>query len=232
MTLAKDFLGYISKPYFYRSEEKLSLKTLPRLGALLLAKFIIIVAVYFAIIYLFGSLDSQSPDRAGPSLRDYGPGRAFKLIIILPFLEELFFRAWLRRRGSIKIMFPVVTCLSVWFLARFFGLAPSPLMLGCVAVSFLLYFIWIYRSWATDMSDRFIDRIFPFVFWISALIFALMHLTNYKVENIGPLDVLIVTPQFIAGIFYGYIVKRYGFWAAFGCHAVWNGSLMVIAQAL
>lgn len=72
---------------------------------------------------------------------------------------------------------------------------------------------------------------FRIFFYISALLFALMHLTNFSNTNIlfYILAPLIVLPQFIGGITLGYIRLKLGFFWGVLLHGLYNLILFSVA---
>ncbi|GEM47416.1 CPBP family glutamic-type intramembrane protease [Deinococcus cellulosilyticus] len=84
-----------------------------------------------------------------------------------------------------------------------------------------------------DYKDMLRDvwrRAFPVMFYLFALIFALVHLSNYN-EGLKSLNVftmlLLVIPQFLAGLTFGYVRHRMGFLNAVAIHAAYNAVFLV-----
>lgn len=68
---------------------------------------------------------------------------------------------------------------------------------------------------------------FRYIFYLSAILFALVHLLNFDFEEpIIWLAPLIVMPQFIAGIFMGFIRIKMGLIWSVLLHATFNGLLL------
>ncbi|WP_369403712.1 CPBP family glutamic-type intramembrane protease [Geofilum rubicundum] len=74
--------------------------------------------------------------------------------------------------------------------------------------------------------SRFWDRYFGAVVYLSALMFALLHLPAYRFEGVFIEKILamilISIPYIIMGMSLGYIRVRFGFLYAVFFHAVWN----------
>jgi hypothetical protein len=67
------------------------------------------------------------------------------------------------------------------------------------------------------------DKLFPLYFYISSLLFGVIHFYNYEYDNTHILFLpLITSPQIFSGFFLGYIRIIYGFWYGVLFHAVSN----------
>ena len=77
------------------------------------------------------------------------------------------------------------------------------------------------------------NKNFKFFFYLSAVLFGLMHLTNYSNTNtlFYVLAPLIILPQFIGGISLGYIRLRLGFFWGVLQHGLYNFILFIIPLA-
>lgn len=74
------------------------------------------------------------------------------------------------------------------------------------------------------------NRGFPGVFYLFAVVFALVHLSNYgsTLANINLFQMLLlVVPQFLAGLTFGYARMRMGFLNAVALHAAYNAVFLV-----
>jgi len=229
MTLMKDILRYLTRPYFYLSDAQFSLRILPTLGKILALKLGLVLIAYFVTNLIFRSVGTDRPDRSSDLFDNYDIGLFIFVVLVAPFLEEAFFRSWLRVRGCIFYIFPLFLFLSILILSRFFGLEFQPIFIWITLLAYGLCVFIIHTKLSTGDADQLVQALFPFSFWSSAAFFALIHLTNYKAEEIGILGLMIVLPQFISGVLYGYVVMRFGFLSAFFCHAAWNGSLLTVA---
>lgn len=68
---------------------------------------------------------------------------------------------------------------------------------------------------------------FGFPFYLTAGLFAIIHLTNISMPQekwyLGP---LLVLPQLILGLLFGYVRVRNNIWASVFCHVLHNGLTM------
>lgn len=89
-----------------------------------------------------------------------------------------------------------------------------------------------FRSWLSGLvhhPPRWFHTAFPAIFWLQALGFAGMHLWNYD-EATSPLMMVMVLPQLIGGLSFGYARLRFGWWAAVLIHSAHNTSVIMIAM--
>lgn len=71
---------------------------------------------------------------------------------------------------------------------------------------------------------------FGFVFYFSAIVFALIHITNYNSNStIIYLIPILVLPQFIIGLIIGYLRVRYNFMLGYLLHAIHNAIFITVA---
>lgn len=232
MSALGDLWAYIKSPFFTESKDPLTWQVVPVLGKLLLTNFALSVAAFMLAHYVFSLTETTRPSQSSELMPTFSLRRFFLIAMALPFLEELFFRAWLRRRWGVKYIFPFAAVLPIWFLGNFLQVQIPSLLMGAIFIALFGLQIWMFKTFSEQDSVAYVDRVFPFAFYTSALTFALLHLTNFNVEDIGIFGIIVVLPQLISGVFYGYIVKRFGFWTGVMCHGFWNGSLAVLALAL
>lgn len=162
------------------------------------------------------------------------PGWIAIIIIGAPLTEELMFRSWLSGRpghlvaglaGSAALLgLPAIAVL---------GEAGSTIALTLVIVLVVIAALALWR-WRAAPPMRWFVALFPTIFWLVAIAFALIHLVNYEAAG-GILMLLpLVVPQFVAGLLFGYARVRYGLWASIALHAMHNGTAvgaMLLAQS-
>jgi len=116
-------------------------------------------------------------------------------VIIIPFIEEIIFRLFLRFRRNY----------------------------------FLQIIISIFPKTKTPILGFWKNK-FSFVFYLSAIFFALIHTTNFGSNNpIFYLIPILVLPQFIMGLFLGYLRVRYNFMLGYLMHAIHNAIFITVA---
>jgi len=228
MSLMKTIFHYLARPYFYRSKETLSLNFLPVLGKILALKFGLAFAAIYVTSLIFSGVGVERPSQSSSLFENLTIGTVILIVIVAPFFEEVLFRSWLRARRGILYIYPLTLFLCILLLGRFFGVDITSTVLWTSLLCYIICAAIIFDASTKRNIDDLVQAMFPFAFWSTTTMFALIHLTNYNASEIGILGVLVVLPQFIAGTFYGYIVMRFGFIATFICHAAWNGSLIAL----
>ncbi len=117
-------------------------------------------------------------------------------VVAVPFVEELIFRLCLRFEQS----FLVQPILAVAAIAGSSRLSRTRR--------------WLHWQWCTY---------YAIIFYLSAVCFALVHLQNYEyTPGLVVLSPVLVAPQFVVGLFCGYLRVKYGFIWGFYLHALHN----------
>lgn len=147
----------------------------------------------------------------------------------IPFIEEITFRLWLA--PNLLFLFISLFLMTVQFApfpTPLIGLLPSEEFAPVFKVSFyflltgaITLFFWIRQRRGHPYAD-FFQRHIAAYFYLSSIIFGLIHLTNYT--NMPPLWMapLLVAPQLVGGLIFGYIRIRMGFWWAVLAHLLTN----------
>lgn len=138
-------------------------------------------------------------------------------VILVPLLEEFVFRYYLRFRKS---NLPVYLILVLLFSLKFYS------SYGIVLIILLLLILIAYFLWKSHFDD-YIRNIwmtkFKYIFYFSAFLFALIHLTNYKITiYILLFFPFLIAAQFILGLFNGYLRVKFGLIWGFFLHALHN----------
>jgi hypothetical protein len=145
------------------------------------------------------------------------------IILIFPIIEEFVFRYALNfKRESIAV------CVSL-IIYRFLGSSFTQFDTSSFLDYFRLVFsVSVYFLLSRTLSEDFLANIrkvyFPYIFYFSAVSFALVHISNfnpiqYDILYFYPLYVL---PQFAMGLFFGYIRLKQGFFWSVLLHSAIN----------
>jgi len=138
------------------------------------------------------------------------------IVLISPLVEEVFFRLHLRvKRKYITLNLIIVISgllLIILSLGSTTDFRISVLCTACIAL--IIYYIW--KSKINQVLLNVFRNKFIWIFYVTATLFALAHITNYKL-NTATLLVLpiLVFPQFLMGLFFGYTRLKLGF--GWGC---------------
>jgi membrane protease YdiL (CAAX protease family) len=120
----------------------------------------------------------------------------FILVILIPFFEELIFRLYLRYKYNYLLRFLVSTT--------------------SVAGE-------VNHEKAGNWAKQFWIRRYNVIFYFSAILFGFYHLANYKISPMILLfSPIIVAPQIIAGLFFGYLRVRHDLLLGFSMHGLHN----------
>ncbi|MCS6906768.1 MAG: CPBP family glutamic-type intramembrane protease [Anaerolineales bacterium] len=151
-------------------------------------------------------------------------------ILVIPFIEEVGFRLWLAPNllflfisfAVVTIQFAPVPFASLLKNAGLEAIAPGVkigfyLLLGAAIV----LFFWLRERKGHRYAD-FFNRHVGFYFYLSVIAFGLVHLTNYT--DAGPwwYGPILVLPQLVGGLAFGYLRIRLGFWYAVLAHMLAN----------
>jgi hypothetical protein len=152
--------------------------------------------------------------------------------IIAPALEETIFRLSLRFRPIYFSLSTAVICfyfsgtifrnieetLQSFFLLRII----LPLFIGG------LMYILIKFTPLNSLLSKMYKRFFAVIFYISAIVFGLIHISNYTERGTVLFMLpLLVLPQIIVGFVLGYVRIKYGFRYSYLLHAIFNGALIL-----
>ena len=151
------------------------------------------------------------------------------VVLGAPVFEELVFRSWLSGKlQHILALFAFGAGFVGFGLAHSSGLLIGVGILAAAALAAILALVLLRGR----PPMRWFRAIFPVMFWLATLSFALIHLTNFEpAEGWSSLAVLLplVLPQFVLGALLGYLRVRIGLWAAMLLHAVHNATALSIA---
>lgn len=201
--------------------------------------FALDAALMLALMALAGlavMLGAEFPESALESL-EWTPGTIALVVVVAPLLEETLFRSPLSGRPGHLLAWALFTAgfLASQALspASALGAAaggaggegvPPGAQLGAVLLlagglgALLSVFVLRGRPPVSGWP-----RLLPLAFWLSAVLFASIHLWNYPEGQFLYLLPLVL-PQLLAGTIFGYARVRYGLWASVLLHALHNGA--------
>lgn len=224
-SLIKEIFHYLSRPYLTRIPLKVE-----RPFALLLKLAVICVFMGLAGGYFSDILISLKliPD-PGPNVLDNKSMPfwefAFAAVLVAPVLEELIFRAQLRRFSGM-----------VFFISLMIGAFLSSItntswaFLVCPFIFTVLFVIYRFTLAGSIMRKfRFWERVFPWHFHLTALCFALVHLSNFeRGAALLPLGILYTLPQLSIGLILGFTRMNYGLKYSMALHAMYNLTFAIV----
>lgn len=166
----------------------------------------------------------------GPSILDDKSVTHFQFFVgsvfMAPVLEELIFRAQLRRI-SWSIAFVAFICgvLLSAFTGTYWAFLISPVIF---AIIFIVYRYTI-ASDGLNSKFRFWTMVYPWYFHFTAICFALVHLSNFE-RGIAllPLGILYTLPQFAIGLVLGFTRMNFGLKYSIIVHSLYNLTLTIL----
>ncbi len=81
------------------------------------------------------------------------------------------------------------------------------------------------KYWSDVQPVNFFAVSFPYIFYMSAISFGVVHIFNYEHYSLLQLLPMII-PQIIGGLILGYVRLQFGLWSAIAMHAMSNGILV------
>jgi len=240
------FFSYLARPDYNIkvSEKKTRLKAwdVIRIWAL----FLFIVFVIGLIINAFLSIFEY--DEQQHAVVDLLLNQPIYLVLLLsliwaPVAEELSFRMGMKYSAFrfsfatafiLIIIFGIVT--EVW--SGFANLFPEWLFAITEIwgiISFILFILiiglllgFIFKKWINSKKiEAFYLKRFVYIFYGSALLFALLHLFNFlDFKQIWFLAPLLILPQFILGLILGFVRMKFGLAWAIANHLIHNAVLV------
>jgi len=142
-------------------------------------------------------------------------------VLWAPLVEELLFRYGLRRPAQVFWLLPVMS--AVVFNGPQFW--TGALLAAVVAATWHLTRSSVRPGASGWRWRRRYVRAFGLVFHLATLLFALVHLLNYR--GIGQMPVWLmpwlILPQWVTGLVVGWLRVRRGIGSAIALHALFNG---------
>lgn len=157
------------------------------------------------------------------------PTLVLSIILFAPILEESIFRSWLTGQPRYLVLLAVFIIISAFntMADDFFTLSGPKSILGAVNILGVCLGIVLAATFWKRATPIWYRKKFWISYWLSATIFALVHLFNYTGYSILTL-VPFVLPQFVLGALLGYLRCKYGLWASFALHAAHNSIILSI----
>ncbi len=208
-----DFLKFVKCPNYTGSFIKLSGRD-----------FFILFVVYFISVIPFGAIASIVSSLLGLTSKVQQmtmPGEIFYGVLLAPVIEEVFFRLiYVFNKRNLIILLSASVLFGINFMVNE-NLLKSIIFSAVIILTIVLII-------KLNHSRAIFYKHFGFFFYFIAGLFAIIHLGNFigLSFNYVLLGLLMVIPQFIAGIILGYIRVRFGFIYAIVFHTIVNLTLL------
>lgn len=201
-----------------------TVRVLARIFAIdLVAMLVLVVAAAIAVaagIYI---------PETGLAGIEFTPVVILMVVIAAPVFEELLFRGWLSGKPGhvLALLLLIGGAAGFWFVHRVNPALGFGLMIAG-GVGALACVVFLRKRGAMPWFAA----VFPVFFWLSATIFALVHILNFdRSGSLGSQLILLplVLPQFILGMLCGYVRVQIGLWGAMLLHAAHNAFALSLA---
>lgn len=232
-----DVTRYIVAPRFLSRRQPVDAAGLRHLVQILFACLFVMLVLSGLVGAMIANVRGSVPDNVNQTLGQSAPLRLILMgILIAPVIEEVMFRSWLGGPRAAILGLPILAAALAVLTTVEIDL-PSTLSFGLAAILsvMILAVARQYGSRTAEQQAAARRRLFPFAFYGSALLFALIHLSNYEGGLSSPIMLVAVLPQAIVGLLLGYVRMRFGILAAILFHAVYNSfliGLFLVAQSL
>ena len=180
----------------------------------LILSLMIIKIVDFSIVNFMGlpSIENLIHANSPKLKKEFGIYYFGVAVIFVPFLEELIFRFPLElSKNSIATAFSILTYKFTGGSFMRINIYDYHIWLSIFLTICLFLMIRFY------LSEKILTKIktfhFKFIFYLSATLFALVHIQNFAIPNwrLYIFYPIFVLPQFFMGLFIGNIRMKYGF---------------------
>ncbi|MEM8641847.1 MAG: CPBP family glutamic-type intramembrane protease [Cyanobacteria bacterium P01_G01_bin.54] len=220
-SLLGDYLQFLRSPDLTPPPRPYSLKQV-------IIQSLRLYSLHLLVLLVVGVLIGQIIDEGDsllPDLFNEIPAEILFLfaVVAAPIVEELLFR--LPLRGSLfNLGFSSSLFLGLG-LVGFTPLRGAVLMLIVVVLTSLNLQLWRLRPPSRAIA-QFYQRFPRLIFYTLTVLFGAVHITNYGTQ-VWLFLPLLVLPQVIIGLLFGFVRVRYGFAWAIGLHAFHNGCLLL-----
>lgn len=236
MTVTQDLFAYLKRPVFTQTRQPFGRQACLELLRLLGLGVILALIGYLLAGGMYVAIEGGPPE-VSEGLKEVSQGPRFfwMAVVFAPLAEEMLFRSWQGKVWGILLAMPILLCLGALLVVS--GQSQSMPNLSALLTALILGVLVVYirRYNRTRSEPRFhgaaAARMFPYIFWGTAIVFALIHISNYAEQGFAPHIVLLVVPQFIIGLILGYVRMRYGLWQAIGYHAAYNAVFVSLSLA-
>lgn len=255
----KDFIGYLKKPYYKRSSDRL-VPLIPMLNVFFIVLFLNFF-LFLPVVYLLG-LDEQN-HMMDDLIKNTSKLKLFFLAVILaPLIEEFVFRFHLRYR-PLMLVFCTICGLalvgygifSILGIENIFGSfdfenletqqaldfstfnMTGIMTIGLLTmIGFLIIILVLSQKKWMDGFGEWTKNNYFLIFYLSAFIFGIAHVSNWKDSDVHfLLAPLMVLPQLLLALYLGYIRVKNDIWSSIFVHGFNNlipVAMIIVAELL
>ncbi|WP_298918839.1 CPBP family intramembrane glutamic endopeptidase [uncultured Algimonas sp.] len=217
-------MRYVRRPYFPAGRDPVGEEALRHLTQLLFLSLAVMLLVSSMVGAVVSGVLGDVPENINDTVGRENPAQLlFYGVILAPIVEELLFRSWLGGRRACIIGLPVLLSFYAVSMAVAVGIPAMTALAMAGGLSALIYGVarrFLRLSVSEQKAARW--RLFPAAFYGSAMLFGLLHLTNFDGGLSSPVMLIAVLPQALVGLVLGYVRMRFGLFAAMIFHALYN----------
>jgi hypothetical protein len=230
--LFRELLIFLRSPEPFGNTEKTFKRKVSDTIGLYVLKLIFLVPVilFLATVYDPENVQSQNMEER------FSPLVLFLLGgFILPFVEEIAFRLSLRfRAGNLALS---AFALMYYFVTKAVFQTKISLIddsfISRVAIAFvfgLVIYLWLVNAKVNQRLQNFWLTNFKYIYYLSCIVFAWMHISKYELTLLNVLLLPILTlPQLFSAIIYGYIRVKFGFCYPLMLHVSMNSLVLIFS---
>lgn len=177
--------------------------------------FLAIFSLHIVVLSIKHIVTNQ-PLVEDKDLEDLVLSQVFMIVLFLPFIEELFFRGFIKfkQKYILVLSFLSYIILSYSFIKneniKMFVI-PLILVIGCLLMV---------NKRAYEGSLKLITKNFRFLIYFSSFFFSIIHFSNYS--NFEFVNILVILQKFFGGLFLAFVVTKYNIWYGLFFHALNN----------
>ncbi|MEG3155970.1 CPBP family glutamic-type intramembrane protease [Sphingomonas sp. RB1R13] len=224
-----EWVRFVRRPRLPAAREAFGGRAMAEVGQLLALVIAFDFALVVGLSWLSTKLGVKTPDFE--ELRKFGPVLTLLVgALALPIVEEIVFRGWLsgRRRMLVAVAVLVGFIASLAMARLTVGPAPFKTMAVLLLAWLVVGPVLIWKT--KGSTPLWFARVFPVLYFASALLFGLAHISNYDMSR--PWVLLpFVLPQATAGLIFGFARVRYGMWANIALHGLSNALFLGLTIA-
>jgi membrane protease YdiL (CAAX protease family) len=216
--------AYLRRPYFPAGQDRVGEAQLKHLVQLLFFSIALMIIVVGIVGSISTNVSGDIPENINETV---GKDSLIDLllwgVILAPIVEEVIFRSWLGGRRACILGLPILV--SLFAVATAASAKVSPPIIIAIVAGLTAFVVALARQLAVLTPEGQKDarwRLFPFAFYGSAVLFAVIHLSNYEGGLSSPIMLLAVLPQALVGLVLGYVRMRFGLPQAIIFHALYN----------
>lgn len=217
-------LAFIRRPYFPAGKDRLGEASLKHLLQLLFLSLAMMIVVGGLVGSIITGVKGELPENVNETIGQASPMMLlFYGVLLAPLIEEIVFRSWLGGRRACILGLPILVSLFAIAIAVVADVSPMVSFAIAGGLTFLVLGVakqFSALSPAAQKAARW--RLFPVAFYGSALLFALLHLSNYDGGLSSPIMLLAILPQLLVGLVLGYVRMRFGLVHAIVFHGSYN----------